>query len=382
MAKRANNEGTIRKRTDGRWEARYYDAGRKMRSLYAKTQAEAKDRLHLVLQQLSSGDYCEPSRMTVAFWLDTWWREYCVPATRKNSAAAAMQSISKHLIPSLGSVPLQQLRADQVQRLINRLVTEKYAPATIRRIMATLRTSLQQAVTNQLIIKNPASGVKLPVLQQKEIVIFTVDEQRSLLEAMPDTDNGRALRFILGTGLRSSELCGLRWQDIKGNAFTVNQAITTYLDYEEEGGPANRKQTAPPKSAAGRRTIPLTPAMLSLLDEQRRAQLVDKEAAISKGMGWPMTGLVFTTPAGQPKDRANLSRTLRQALDKAGLAHRGVHALRHTFAQNAMQSAVDYRTLSELLGHSKVAFTLQTYAHSDMEIKRKALETMDIHRAL
>lgn len=277
--------------------------------------------------------------------------------------------------------PLQQLRSDQVQAFINRMVHDNYAPATIRRIIATLRTALQQAVNNQLILRNPASGVKLPKMEQKEIDVFSLNEQRLLLEALPNNDNGRALRFILGTGLRSSELCGLRWKDIKNNAFTVNQAITLYQDYEEEDGPVYKKQIAPPKSASGRRTIPLTSDMLALLEEQRQAQNKDKEAAINKGIGWPTNGLVFTASTGQAKDRANLSRTLRQALDKAGLAHRGIHALRHTFATNAMQSGMDYRTLSEILGHSKVAFTLQTYAHSAMDIKLKALEAMEAHRA-
>lgn len=229
-----------------------------------------------------------------------------MPATRKNSAAAAQQAIRRHIVPVLGKIQLQKLRADQVQSFVNGLVQSGYAPATIRRMMATLRTALQQAVKNQLILRNNAMGIRLPKMEQKEIVVFTADEQRRLLEALPNTDNGRALRFILGTGLRSSEVCGLRWKDIKGNSFTVNQAITTYSDYEVNEGPRVKKQTAPPKSSAGRTNIPLTGSMLTLLEEQRKAQLKDKEAALSKGMGWPGEGLVFTTPAGQAKDRANL----------------------------------------------------------------------------
>ncbi len=111
-------------------------------------------------------------------------------------------------------------------------------------MVSTLRTALQQAVMNQLILKNPAIGIHLPKNEQKEIDVLTAEEQLRLLEALPQTDNGRALRFILGTGLRSSELCGLRWKDIKGNTFTVNQAITTYQDFEDEECPKVKMQIA------------------------------------------------------------------------------------------------------------------------------------------
>lgn len=119
------------------------------------------------------------------------------------------------------------------------------------------------------------------------------------------------------------------------------------------------------------------PSMRALLEEQRRKQITDKEKALAMGLGWQSGGLVFSTADGSPKDLPNLRRTLNQALDKAGLPHRGLHALRHTFATNALQAGMDVRTLSEMIGYSKIAFTLQTYVHSSMDIKRKALEAME-----
>ena len=197
------------------------------------------------------------------------------------------------------------------------------------------------------------------------------------MEALPDSTYGRCLRFILGTGLRASEATGLRWQDILEKCFSVNQLITEYRDYESDDGPKVKKDSSSPKTSAGNRTIPLTMNMQNLLHEQQMAQTKNKEQILAKGISWQSSGLVFCGPQGQPLDRHNLARTLRTSLDKASLPHRGIHALRHTFATNAVQSGMDFRTLTEIIGHSKIAFTLQTYAHSDLETKRKALETME-----
>lgn len=376
MAKRANNEGSPRQRKDGRWEARYTDPHGKRKSLYAATEAELITKLRTTLQQIATGEYCGPSRITVGTWLMTWWKEYAVPATRKNSASVARHNIEKHILPALGKIQLQRLRADQVQAFANKLVQAEYAPATIRRIMATLKSALKQAVTNQMILRSPADGLRLPKMEQGEIQVLTAGEQRRLLEALPDTDNARMLRFMLGTGLRASEACGLRWSDIQGSVFTVRQGITDHVQYDEQGRRSLQREANAPKSKAGKRSIPLTANMLELLEEQRRAQAAQKEDAIGKGLGWA-GALVFAGPLGAPKDRNNLKRTLHQALEKAGVKRVGLHALRHTFATNALQAGMDARTLSEIIGHSQIAFTLQVYAHSNMSIKRKALEAME-----
>lgn len=377
MGKRANNEGAIRHRPDGRWEARYRDPQGSRRSVYGSSQAEVSEKLRDILHRIQKNEYCEPSRITTKVWMETWWREYCVPSTRRNSSSTTLRSIRRNIVPAIGEIPLQRLRTDHLQALINDLIKSGYAPATIRRINAALHSALKQAVVNHLIVRNPIEGVKLPTMQQKEVEVLTIVEQKRLIELLPDNSYGRALRFVLGTGLRASEVCGLRWLDIGGDSFMVNQAITTYLDYEEAEGARLKRSVAPPKSKAGKRRIPLTASIRNLLSIQWQAQRGDIATALGNGIGWPSDGLVFTTALGTSLDRGNLGRTLRNCLDKAGLRRVGVHALRHTFATNALHSGMDYRTLSELMGHASISFTLQVYAHTDMEIKRKAMEAME-----
>jgi len=375
MAKRANSEGHIRQRKDGRWEGQFV-AGRnpngtlKRRSVYGATQAEVKTRLRDIAKQMEDGLYIEPTSITVGQWLSTWFDTYFLPNHRASTATVFLENIRTYLLPAFGSEKLQKLRTEQVQHFVNSHSDK--APATVRKMHVVLRSALKQAVENELIPRNPADKVKLPKLEQKEIEFLNEQEQRALLEALPDTDNGRALRFILGTGLRVSELCGLRWRDVQPKHFTVRQVILRTKDFTGE------KQTTltatPPKSKAGQRDIPLTKTTQAILDIQRQEYRINRLRA---GSAWEDNDLVFCTPLGTPKDIRNLRRTLATALQKAGLKHRGLHALRHSFATNALRLGMDARTLSAIIGHTKVAFTLQTYVHPDLESKQKIMDIMD-----
>ena len=129
--------------------------------------------------------------------------------------------------------------------------------------MATLKTALKQAVKNQLIMRNPAEYVNMPKMEQKEIKSLTVEEVVALKSVIPDDTEGRALLFILGTGLRVSEACGLRWCDVSAEGIHVNQITYTL----------NKKRVyEAPKTRAGKRFIPLTDKLQALLDRQRQAQ--------------------------------------------------------------------------------------------------------------
>jgi len=225
-----------------------------------------------------------------------------------------------------------------------------------------------------MLLHNPSEHTILPKLEQKHIRFFTLDEQKRFVDALPDSTAGRALYFILGTGIRAAELTGLRWSDIQGKQFTVAQTIRRNRDFDSDGEQRTSLQTSTPKTRAGRRTIPLSPKMLDLLAIQRKRQL---EAKLKAGEGWNSNNLVFCSEIGTPYEGRNLTRVLHRTLHKAGIEQLGVHALRHTFATRAVESGMDMRTLSEILGHTKVSLTLQLYAHSTDETKRNAMEMMD-----
>jgi len=372
--KRGNNEGTVYQRKDGRWVGAYMiDTRRKY--LYTETREEAAKKLRDTLSRLDRGEYVEPSAVMVAQWLNTWLKEYAAPSVRASTYGAHEGIVRQHLIPAFTKHRLQALRTEHIQAFVNCQVKAGYAPATVKRQLATLKVALKQAVENQLLFRDPSAAVKLPKQEQKEIEFLTVEEQRVLLSALPASTHGRALRFILGTGLRVAELCGLCWDDIDRDGFHVNQ-----VTYAVKRNGQYERVTNPPKTKAGKRYIPVNNKLRAILDEQRQAQRMERMKAGSawegdepgKGKQW-----VFASAIGTPADRNNLARCLRGCLKDSGLKTRGVHALRHTFATSWVQSGSDLRTLSELLGHTNVAFTMQRYVHSDNAVKKKGMEQME-----
>ncbi len=372
--KRGNNDGSVRQRKDGTWEARFI-VGRKAdgkldrRIVYASTQKEVLSKMKQAQADILKDEYIAPSAITVEQWLDSWYRTYLKTNVRPSTASTTYRAIRNHLKPALGKYKLQQLRTEHIQAFIIDQQKNGLRASTIKRNVAPLKTALKQAVQNRLIVRNPADYIKLPKQEQSEIQFLTRDEQKALLELLPNTTNGRAIRFILGTGLRVGELCALRWSDINSDYFTVSQTASIYHD--DEAGKTVIDFNAP-KTKAGKRSIPLLPSMKTLLSEQRHSQL---KRRLKAGSAW--TGCrtdqndnyVFASMVGTALDRDNKGRFLHTYLKKVGLSSRGIHTLRHTFATNWVQSGGDIRSLSEILGHTNVAFTMQTYVHSDMSIK-------------
>lgn len=183
------------------------------------------------------------------------------------------------------------------------MVKEGKAPSTIRKVKVLLHAALEQAIDNGIIVRNVSSRVVLPKMEQKEIRFFTLEEQKRFIDALPDSTGGRALYFILGTGIRAGELAGLRWSDIDGDTFTVNQTIQRIRDFTADADNRSLLHAGTPKTKAGRRTIPLPAKMQKVLQIQRRRLRADKIAA---GKDWVPNDLVFCTETGTPYEGRSL----------------------------------------------------------------------------
>ena len=379
MPKRANNEGHIRERNDGRWEARYsagYTSDGKpiRRSVYGQSQGEVAKKLLQIRTQIEEGRYVAPERLTVAMWLDTWLEEYVRPSKRPATYFSYRNTIEKHLKPTMGRVVLQKLRTEHVQAAMNRAVEKGFASSTVTKARNVIHAALGQAVTNQLLSRNIVDGVRIPKLEQEEIKPLSLDEQKRFAQKLPATSTGRALAFVLVTGLRVGELCGVRWKDIEEDALNVKQTVRRSPNIEKDAVQKTSIQTGKPKSAASVRRIPLSVKAKDLLEAQRKEQLISR---MKFGGAWHDTGLVFTSEMGTPLDTRNVSRVMYRVLDMIQADQRGVHALRHTFATRAVESGMDARTLSEILGHGDIATTLRLYVHSSMEVKQRGVNLLD-----
>ena len=190
--RRANGEGNIRKRKDGRWEGRYtagYDPESRKRiikNVLGKTQAEVKEKLKTAISESQRLDVSKAGTYTVASWVRMWYEVYAEPRIRPNTKSYYTNYIENHIIPGIGNISLDKLTTIQIQRFYNNLqksgrVQRKnfpplkdasLSPRVVRGVHTLLHSCLEQAVAERLILSNPAQGCKLPQLEKKEMKIL------------------------------------------------------------------------------------------------------------------------------------------------------------------------------------------------------------------
>ena len=222
--RRANGEGNIRKRKDGRWEGRYtagYDpeSGKRIiKNVLGKTQAEVKEKLKTAISESQQLDVSKAGAYTV----------YAEPRIRPNTKAYYANYIENHIIPEIGDVPLAKLTTIQIQRFYNNLqkagrVQRKnfpplkdvsLSPRVVRGVHTLLHNCLEQAVAERLILTNPAQGCKLPQLEKKEMKILPQEKIGMYLAEAERRGLLAAFYLELTTGLRRGELLALQWTDL------------------------------------------------------------------------------------------------------------------------------------------------------------------------
>lgn len=220
MAKRANKEGTLSKRSDGRWEIKYYDANGKRRTAYAKTQALARDRLKELHQLVDSG--VDVSQINVKFtdWLQTWLETYAKPTVRLSTYGSYHTYIHKHVIPHFPKTTLKDLKPEQLQKFLNsKLLGGRLddkggglSNNTVRKMKVMIGTALKQAFNNGMVNRNIADMVKLPEIDQREMRVLSLDEQNALEQTCVVSSDlaAFAVYLALNTGMRLGEILGLQ----------------------------------------------------------------------------------------------------------------------------------------------------------------------------
>jgi integrase len=390
MSKRSNGEGTRAKlRPDGRWYREVMDGykpdGKRNRlSFYGDTERAVNDLVKTYYADKARGEYVKNSSLTMSGLFGEWFRHgETVKGWRDKTKSIHYDSIRIHLNPTFGRVKVQQLQSRQIDAFVRSLAERGYKPASIHKILQPLQGALSYAVQMDVLTRSPMDKVVKPPLKQEEVKFLTAAEQQALLQCLPDTVGGRAARFALFTGLREGEVCGLRWGDLDSNGkqISINRTIR-YMKRIVDGKREDRQSLVvnPPKTDASSDVLPLGAKALAILEDQRAAQA---SHCLNAGVVWEGARAgsgdcyIFASLTGQALDPANLNRTLRYALDAAGLPHRGMHALRHTYLTNAANHGVSLPTLQGLARHGNAATTARVYLHPDKVSIRQAVDMLD-----
>ena len=357
MGRRGNGEGTISRRKDGRWEARYYVPtvnGTKRKVIYGKTQAEVRDKLTKALSDRIDGIVYDDENMTVGEYLDVWLKGSVYGSVRQSTYDRDTNLVNNHIKPLLGGLKLKKLNSAHIQRFYRDRLNTGLSTSTVHKMHDILRRGLAQAVKWHLVPRNVADVVKPPRPVPKEMVALSTDETRKLLDAAAE-DRLEALYVLaVHTGMRQGELLALRWQDVD----MENAIVSVRRTLTRSGGKVTFGE---PKTKKSRRSIRLAPQAMEALRAHLERQLRDMEIL---GDRYRDQGLVFTTDTGAPINPSNLrQRSFAPLLKRAGLPHMRFHDLRHTCATLLLSRGVHPKFVQELLGHGTIAITLDTYSH-------------------
>ncbi len=386
MRKRGHGEGTIYKRTDGRWSAQItvHDpaTGKPKRlTLYGRTREEVSAKLTKTLYEQQIGAFVEPNKITLGEWLDIWLNNYKKLKVRKTTFGNYETMIRTYIKPALGNLLLKQIQPSTLQSFYTHLLESGrkkeaggLSPRMVHYVHTLIHAALKQAVKEGLIIRNPADAVELPKVKKREIEPLTREEITAFLDAIRGDRLYAAFCLALKTGLRRGEILGLRWKDIdfKEKKLHVRQILVEARD------PNGEKKVAlvfqEPKTKKSQRTIPLTDDLIKLLKQHRARQ---NEEKLIFGKDYQDHGLVFCGEDGRPIWPRNFLRHFTALQKKAGIKHHRIHDLRHTFATLLLAEGEELKNVQELLGHEKISTTADIYTKVLEESKRKAVSKLD-----
>lgn len=361
MAKqRKHGSGTIRLRSDGRWEGRvvigYDDKGLpKTKNVLAKTKAECEKKLKsLIAAQKGSEPQPSWQIMTAAQWLDFWYQTYKKPNLRPNTQMSYERRIYQHIIPNLGPIPLNKLTTGDIQQFYTGLKQngrllrqEQYGKGlsdqTVRGIHTTFHAALDKAVSEKIIPKNPSDFCRLPSAKAREMQVLSPEEIQRLLIQSKEDGCFELLLLELSTGLRRGEICALQWDDL---SFNTGELQVKRQVHRVKGELA----VSEPKTKTSNRSVILPPPVLMVLSNYKT----------EINSAW-----MFPSPLNNdsPRDPAAVRKRLTTILERADCKHVRFHDLRHTFATASLEHGMDIKTLSAIIGHVSTATTLNVYAH-------------------
>ena len=328
--KRKNGQGTVRLRSDGRWEGRHIvgfdeNGKAKQKSVLAKTKAECVEKLKKLQKEYTEvAPFKVKPDMRFGDWMNYWYENHCKPSIRPTTQKGYEEWIYVHAIPGLGHIPLNKLTQADCQKFLNEMKANgrkthrdtkgpEMAERSVRSCYHVIRMALDRAIKDGLIKKNPILGVKLPPPEPKEMKVLSKEEiQRFLIQAKAE---GMYELFLLEltTGLRRGEILALTWDDLNFE--------TGELHISKQVTPVGGKNIiSEPKTKAAFRTIILPPVMVGLLREYRKEVF---------------SPLMFPSriKPNQPIDPSYVRKRLQQILERADCKKVRFHDLRHPYVK-------------------------------------------------
>ncbi|MDA1270673.1 MAG: tyrosine-type recombinase/integrase [Chloroflexi bacterium] len=366
--------GSIRQRSKGTWQLRYDappDGTGKRRFVSETVKGNKKDAERVLRERLAAvetGNYVTRDKETVAEYLNHWLGTYAASNTTLRTQQGYLGNIRRYIEPSIGSIELQKLKPDQIQKLYVGLLEKGLGNRTVLHVHRVLRKALSDGVKWGVLVRNVADAATPPRPQNKEMEMWDTD---TISEFIAITEGHRFRDFYLLallTGLRRSELCGVKWESVDLVAGRLS-VVRTLQRIDGKGLVEGQ-----PKTRKSRRSIALSPQAVEVLHAVRGQQI---EYQLAAGPLWRNTGYVLTQADGSPLNPITVTQKFTAIVRESNLPHLTLHGLRHAHATLMLTAGVHPKVVSERLGHSNIAITMDTYSHVMPGLQEEAVLTLD-----
>jgi len=335
------------------------------------TRREAEIERARIVNDLHTGGYVAPDRLTLSEWVRESWMPMTLTRVKPSTYDSYRSNMETHVLPALGNRPLQQLTPPMLNALYADLLSRgngrgPLAAKTVRYIHTIIHKALTDAVDAGILPANIAERSKPPRpnrCRARKIECWEPGELAAFLRAVEGTRLEAAWRIAAMTGMRRGEVLGLRWSDVDLDAsrLAVRNAIVSVAYEVLESSPKSHQA----------RVIDLDATTTALLRRHRERQQTAREEFGDKNDD---CDLVICAEDGTPIHPQSFSQAFVRVIERAGLRRIRLHDLRHTHATIAVKAGVPVKVISERLGHESPAFTLKQYAHVTPGMQAEAAE--------
>jgi integrase len=379
--RKRNGEGSVFLRTDGRWAGALTLEGRQRKTIYGATEEEVLDKLARARNQQLDHIPFTDERLTLGQWLETWLRNMKPPATAPKTWVVYEYFLRVHLLPKLGHIRLVKLTPQDVRDFLSERLDAGFSRKTVKELRGTLRAALNQAVNDDILQRNAAAKAAAPELQPREMGVYTPEEARALLKAARGHRLEALFTAATSLGLRMGECLGLHWSDIdfERRLLTVRHNLQRVKrvrrgDVVKEGEPKTERLLGQPKGKKVK-SLRLPLALVQALERHRTAQVEERRLA---GSAWIGEGkYVFVSRVGTPLEQRRVDRLFKDLCDAAKLPRIRFHDLRHSAASMLIAQGVHPKAIQELLRHSSIQLTMDTYGHLFDQVRQETADKMD-----
>ncbi|MCH8110091.1 MAG: tyrosine-type recombinase/integrase [Chloroflexi bacterium] len=373
MTKRARHTGSIQERGKGSWRLRYWlppDADGK-RKQATETVRGTKKQAEVVLRErqtaVENGGFVPKAHETVAGFMRSWLETYAAANTKPRTLYGYQRYNIQYIEPTIGGVVLQKLTPQHLQGVYAGMLDRGLSPSTIGQLHRIFKEALSHAVQWGILTRNVADATTPPKKRRGEMEMWDVSMINRFLNIAEEARYSDLYHLIILTGMRRAELCGLRWRDVDLDRASLS-VINTWQRIPGIGFLAGHPKTDKP------RAIALSKEAVKLMQSIRSKQI---EHRLSVGPVWQDTGYVFTRPDGRPLVPDMVTNSFTKLIRSSDLPHMTLRGLRHAHATLLLAAGVHPKIVSESLGHSNIAITMDIYSHVLPGMQEAAAQALD-----